>query len=380
MKKLFLLAILAGVASTSCVKNEEVVTPDEKQQITFEPAAYKAGSRAEVTPSTDDGTITFPVNQTFGSFAYYRTTAVGSEAHSVFMDNVEVAYVAAATPYWAPKKTYYWPTSAGAHLDFISYHPYNSDKTNAAVPQILDSDNQQTMTYNGFKVDAANPIDLMYSDKAMQQTRNTLHYGFTGVPTLFHHALAKLNFLVKATVLNNSATSPDAVTSWEVTVKKISLDGIYDTGSVELKTINDHTEAKIVPWTNNTSATPNVWANTSSTTSKVWEVSQILTTTAVPYGNGTETIATNYFILPQALVANQQSITIDYSVKTTAPGSQSATTDYTKTVHFVNYHSVTAWEMGKNITYTIQIDPEGDVIHFAPAVVDWVNINGTIDF
>lgn len=91
-------------------------------------------------------------------------------------------------------------------------------------------------------------------------------------------------------------------------------------------------------------------------------------------------MAENYFVLPQALVNDQQNITTDYSIKTTAPSSQSATTDYTKMVHFVNYHSVAAWEMGKNITYTIQIDPEGDVIHFAPAVVDWVDVNGTIDF
>ncbi len=165
-----------------------------------------------------------------------------------------------------------------------------------------------------------------------------------------------------------------------MTIKKISLANIYDTGSVTLKTTNDHTQAGIVAWINNTSASPNVWANTSSTTTKEWAVEQKLTTTAVVYGSGTATVAENYFVLPQALVNDQQNITIDYSIKTTAPSSQSATTDYTKMVHFVNYHSVAAWEMGKNITYTIQIDPEGDVIHFAPAVVDWVDVNGTIDF
>ncbi len=370
MKKLLVLAALVGVASTGCVKSDDGAAPEPQQKITFEPAAYKAGGRAT--------TVAFPVNNTFGAFAYYRTTAVGSEAHSVFMDNVEVSYVAAATPYWGPAETYYWPASEGAHLDFISYQPYNQDKTNAAVPQILDSDNQQTMTYQSFKVDAANPIDLMYSDKAMQQTRNTSHYGFTGVPTLFHHALAKLNFMVKATVLDNSATSPTAVTRWEVTVKKITLNNIYDTGSVTLKTTNNHTQATTVQWTNTQS--PNVWSPTSSTTSKEWAIDQVLTTSAVVYGSGTTTVASNYYVLPQTFNTDHQSITIDYSVKTTAPGAQSATVDYTKTVHFINYPSVPAWEMGKNITYTIQIDPEGDVIHFAPAVVDWVNVDGTIDF
>ena len=77
MKKFFLLAALVGVAFTSCVKNEEHVTPDQPKPVTFEPAKYKPVSgRAEVA---------FPQQESFGTFAFYRTTAVASEDHSVFM-------------------------------------------------------------------------------------------------------------------------------------------------------------------------------------------------------------------------------------------------------------------------------------------------------
>ena len=48
------------------------------------------------------------------------------------------------------------------------------------------------------------------------------------------------------------------------------------------------------------------------------------------------------------------------------------------TKEFVEFPAVPAWEMGKNITYTIDIDPAGDEIHFAPAVVDWENVDGVI--
>ena len=90
MKKLFFLAALVGVAFTSCVKNEEHQLPEKQQEITFEPAKYKPVSgRAEVA---------FPQQESFGAFAYYRTTAVASEDHSIFMDNVKVSYVSAATP------------------------------------------------------------------------------------------------------------------------------------------------------------------------------------------------------------------------------------------------------------------------------------------
>lgn len=370
MKKMFLLAALVGVAFTSCVKNEEHVTPDQPKPITFEPAKYKPVSgRAEVA---------FPQQESFGTFAFYRTTAVASEDHSVFMDNVKVSYVAAENPYWAPNgHLYYWPESAGSHLDFISYFPYNEVKTAASVPQISMSDQQQTMVYRDFVVDQA--TDLMYSDKAMQQTRNTLNYGFTGVPTLFRHALAKLNFKVKATMMDNSATAqPGNVTSWVVTLKKIQLDGIYSKGTLTLKTTNVHEQAGTVQWTNATTQGFNVWDAPATPISKEWAYNQVLTTTASEYTDGTAP-ASNYFVLPQAFVAGGQSITIEYAITTTTPGGQVGTAEKTKTVHFINYPAVSAWELGKSITYTIQIDPEGDVIHFAPAIWDWETGDGVLD-
>lgn len=370
MKKLLLLAALVGVAFTSCVKNEEHGSADAKQQITFEPAKYKASAgRANE--------VVFPQQETFGAFAYYRTTAVASEDHSTFMDNVKISYVAAATPYWGSEELYYWPESQGTHLDFISYYPYNEDKTAAGVPQISMSDQQQTMQYVNYTV--TDNTDLMYSDKAMNQTRNTLHYNFTGVPTLFRHALAKLNFKVKVTMMNNAATSPDNVTNWTVAIKKITLNNIYNTGSVTLKTVNIHDGgATTVQWSNATTAAHNVWNNTSATITKEWAYDQVLTTTATIYGAG-DNLAENYFVLPQAFVEAGQSITVDYEVKTKAGSGHEGVAEKTKTVHFINYPAVAAWEMGKNITYTLQIDPEGDVIHFAPAIVDWETGDGVID-
>ncbi len=369
MRKLFLLGALVGVAFTSCVKNEEHVVPEEQQEISFEPAKYKHAGRAEVA---------FPQSQTFGAFAFYRTTAVASEDHSIFMDNVEISYVAAATPYWGSEHHYYWPESAGSHLDFISYYPYNEDKTAAGVPQISMSDQQQTMQYVNYTV--TDNTDLMYSDKAMQQTRNTQNYNFTGVPTLFRHALAKLNFKVKATMMNNQTTSPDNVTHWTVTIKKITLNNIYNNGSLTLKTTNVHDEgARTVQWNNTTSSGYNVWNTTSATTTKQWAYDQVLTTTATPYGTGSD-VTENYFVMPQTFVVDGQSITIDYSIKTRVPSGQEGVAEKTKTVHFINYPAVAAWEMGKNITYTIQIDPEGDKITFAPAVWDWEDAEGVIEF
>lgn len=373
MKKLFLLAAVAGVAFASCVKNEGNVAVSAQDEITFEVAKYKATStRAEVA---------FPTDQSFGAYAYYENS-VAPGVHSVYIDNAEIVYkVADGNGYWAAKgETYFWPTQG--HLDFISYAPYNDDVTSAAVPKISDTDVQQTLKYEGFKVDATAPVDILYSDKAMQQTANTVNYGFTGVPTLFHHALAKMNFLVRAFRLDNRNESPDAVTSWTVTIHKITLTNIYDEGNLTMTTTNVHNAgATTVQWSNTIATVPyDVWSNTSSTTTKEWACDQVLTTTARTYGAGTADPAQNYFVLPQALTIGVQQITVDYSIATTAPGGQTATVDYTATKNFSDFPAVPAWEQGKNITYTIEIDPVGDEIHFAPAVVDWENVDGVISF
>ena len=370
MKKFFLLAAVVGVALTSCVKNEGLAVVADQNEITFEVAKFKASSRAEVA---------FPTDISFGAYAYYENTE-NPGTHTTYIDNAEIVYkVSNGNGYWAAKDhTYFWPTQG--HLDFVSYAPYNADATSPAVPKISDNDVQQTLKYEGFKVDAANPVDLLYSDKAMQQTANTVNYGFTGVPTLFHHALAKLNFKVKAFRINNADESPKAVTSWTVVVNKITLNGIYDEGNLTMKTANVHNAgATTVQWENTITAVPyNVWSNTSSQTSKVWECAQTLPTTARHYGAGTADVAENYFVLPQALVADIQQITVEYTITTKAPEGQTGVKEYVATKNLSDFPAVPAWEQGKNITYTIDIDPVGDEIHFAPAIVDWENVDGVI--
>ena len=370
MKKLFLFAAAVSVALTSCVKSEVGGLDAGQKEITYEVAKYKASTRA---------TVAFPTDIPFGTYAYYQTHE-NPGVHSPFIENAEIIYkVAGGNGYWAANgETYYWPVKG--HLDFISYAPFNEDATSAAVPKISDDDAQQTLKYDGFVVDASQPVDLLYSDKAMQQTANTVHYGFTGVPTLFHHALAKLNFKVKAFRINNADESPKAVTSWTVVVKKITINGIYDEGNLTMKTANVHNQgATTVQWENTITAVPfDVWSNTSSQTSKVWECNQTLTTEARHYGAGTADVAENYFVLPQAMSAGIQNITIEYSITTQAPEGQTGVKEYSATKNFSDFPAVPAWEQGKNITYTIDIDPVGDEIHFAPAIVDWENVDGTI--
>lgn len=416
MKKFLVMATVVGAAFTSCVDDNEAVWQQEESSarpITFEVAKYKPASRAEGEPAqqADDGIVKFETDKTFGTFAY--ELAYGKQAHEIFMDNVQIKHysVDGSVGYWAaaPVTTsddegvsttntpkYTWPTNA--HLDFISYYPYSSDKAASCVPQISDDNIQGTFEYKGFVVDADNPVDLMYSDKAVYQTANTQHYGFVGVPTLFRHALAKLNFLVKAQKLNNhkDAVSDAHKLEWEITLNEISINNIFKKGSLKMNVSGTESEtATTVQWVNdfltdaNTENNADVWDVDRSQgvdmAAKTWTQNQVLTTTATSYavrataeqGGGIISETKDYFVMPQ-LLKGTQTITIKYTVKTIDGSSESSET-FEKTLKFNEVSTtVTAWERGKNITYTIEIDPEGDIINFAPAVVDWESQNGTI--
>lgn len=389
MKKFLFWATVVGASLTGCVNDVETVlsSEDNPQPITFEVGKYKPSSRA-----------TFPQSQTFGTYAFYENSVVAG--HSPFMENVEIGYHVAATPYWgAIDKEYFWPIQG--HLDFISYAPYcpnvakkddNDDPlTDSAgniiyeeLPNIVPriNNDQTTLTYSQYTVDENEPIDLLYSSKATNQKANTINYGFTGVPTLFHHALSMLSFKVKMQRTDNSDfnnNNNDEITTWEIVLNSITLNHVHTTGSVILYS-GDHpsvsASSQVQDWSTNT--TYQVWSVDGTVISKTWAPTHghNLTTTAVEFGLGTDQVATNYYVMPQELHESGQSITINYTLKQ-KKGNHVGTSQLSSTKSF-SLFSVKAWEMGKHITYTIEIDPAGDTINFAPSVEDWVTVEGTV--
>lgn len=385
MKKFLFWATVVGASLTGCVNDVETVLSqeDNAQPITFEVGKYKPSSRTEVA---------FPTDSTFGTFAYYENTV--QAGHSIYMNNVEITHkVNDGAKFWSAKDgEYMWPHQG--HLDFVSYAPYEAYKIEVDangdtrktlsnyVPQL--SNDQTALIYRNLKVDAANPIDLLYSDKAVNQKANTSHYNYTGVPTLFHHALAKLSFKAKVQRFNNSASSPNAVTSWSVVLNSVTIKGIYDEGTVTL-TIPSHPSssagASVQAWRKGDENDLQIWDETGSVTSKIWSPvnGQVLSNSEnFVIGSSAQELAHNYFVLPQKLSANQQTITLNYTVTSKSPEGQVGVATYTPTKSFADFTSVTAWEMGKHITYVIEIDPAGDIINFAPAIEDWITTgNGT---
>ena len=374
MKKFLFLATVVGAAFTSCVNdNEAVLTLEENPQpITFEVAKYKASSRAEGdTQSKNTGYTAFPTNQFFGTFAY-KASSVNGE-HSLFMDNEKVGYVNNA---WiALGGIYMWPEKG--HVDFISYYPYSElNEGFAPVVGDINAGDKNKLSFNNYQVDQD---DLMYSDKAHLQTHNYSTYGHSGVPTLFRHALAKLNFQVAAKYLVGTETQVQ--TKWAILVESIKLNSLYSKGSLHLQTTSPSTSGT-TQWTisNHTEGNPKVWTpEGDALVENEWKVEsgQPLDTDLAIFAD-----AADYYVLPQTFGNKLQSVTIKYNIinKNETSPDYNKPQPREKTLYFYDYSKmVSAWEMGKNITYNIIIDPLGDIINFDPAVSDWEAVSGTLD-
>ena len=345
---------MVGVALTGCMKNE-VYVPKCETPISFEVANYVAQTRANGA---------FDTAKTFGVNAWSRDAA--ADASVQMMTNEEVAL---RDGKWTTATPYYWPINGT--VDFIAYYP------TTVKPTIeYDYAGADTYTYTDYTVETvANGVDLMYADKAIRFSANNTtagnetnlgigSYGFEGVPTLFHHALAKVNFKVQ------NALPTDGVYSYEIKVNGITLK-VYNQGSVTL-TNNGTTAASRGTWT---LPTGNVWTPTDEDT-----YATLNWTADVTLSNDTvKDYATRIqYVLPQTLVADKQKITVNYTVTQyqtiTIDGTPTKTKISEKTYDptlDLRSDALPSWQMNKDITYTIALSSIGTQILFAPAVKDW---------
>ena len=353
MKKFFLLAAMVGVALTGCMKNE-VYVPKCETPISFEVANYVAQTRA-------NGAFNYA---SFGVNAWSRDAAASS---SVQMMTDEVVSLIGGK--WTTTTPYYWPINGT--VDFIAYYPTTVKPT--IVHKYAGGD---TYTYTDYTVA---DVDLMYADKAIRFSANNAaadngadfgigSYGFEGVPTLFRHALAKVNFKVQ------NGLPTDGVYSYDIKVNSITLN-VYKQGSVTL------TSAGTTPASRGTwSVTDNVWTPTNADTDATltWADTSLTLSdgTAVDYDPRTQ------YVLPQTLVAGKQTIAVDYTVTQyqTIGGvkTEISTQNYTPAAFDLEGLTLDRWEMNKNITYTISLSSIGTQILFAPAVEEWVDADDSL--
>ena len=377
MKKLFILAVAALVAGAACSKVE--TSPETQQEVTFQVAKYLP-TKANVVYDT-----AIP----FGTYAWFTAdddANANDESKGVdFMVNETVGFV---SPVWKTTvHTFYWPKTGT--LDFISYSPFNG--TNATA----DSNPAVTKTKLTYTDAVAGDVDFLYADKVTctSKTANTQAGDITieknddadrtnytgaqyaGVPTLFHHALAKLSFQIKANFLTWGSGADK--TDWKVTLIDFKVGGLFTKGDLEL-----NWDATNGVWTK---PAGEIWANPEDKSAD-----QDLCTADLELTTDYQALdaLTKAYVLPQELSANNQQLSIRLKIETTLANGNPLIEYYEKTFDLKDISSLSSIKMNQNVVFKVNIkptanvstpnSPEDVIINFDPAVADWDTVTSDI--
>lgn len=367
MKKYIIIAIAALAASVACSK---VQTADLQKEISFEVAQ---GMQTKASGSKYD-------NGAFGTYAWYTANPGAGSDHAPFMVNETVDLVGGV---WKTSvNTFYWPKTGS--VEFISYSPFDgANGTANSNPAVT----QNTITYTNLTADN---VDYMYADKAtasknVNMVTDGVESGYSGVPTIFRHALAKLSFKIKANFVEYEDPTTHAITKWDVTVKSAKISGFYTTGDCTLNLDLD-SEGVTMPWKK---PAGEVWTNLSGATAEqelvnatTYPTGILLTTTA----EDLEETASAY-VIPQNLETAKQKLQLDIHITTHLSNGLDIEEDFKPTLDIKNISTLSAWKMNQNIVYTINIkptaiadpnnndNPNDVIITFDPAVADWTNVD-----
>lgn len=350
MKKYIIITLAALVSLCACTKNE--VSESAKREISFSVATHVGQTKADPADYAEEyGDIPF------GTCAWFYQN--GQDAQ-YFMDHETISLNRGEkdgqAPTWKPSVTYYWPKSGS--IDFISYSPRSIKEYVTVTPESISFGDEYT-------VEAYTDVDVMYADKAVGCTANEFNYYYNGVPTLFHHALAKLNINI-STAYDSKVMEDDVdETSWAITVTDITLKDFFNTGSLDLGLADDDS------WT---LPTNKVWDNDGNKVDQSFD----LPTDATINKDGKDFVE-DYYVLPQTLTATAgQTIVITVDIVTTLPNGLKITEKGVEISGVLSEAAVKAWEMNKQISYDLIIVPaksgsDGDPIEilFDPAVSDW---------
>ena len=337
MKKKFFFAALATIALASCTNDESVFEGiAQGDEINFAVAKYTPQTRAE----HGEGDA---FNDEIFIWSWYN----GSDTKVIDKDK----YMGTG---FVNGNVYYWPVNNQA-LDFVAVPTAMANKYLESIIRTNTGDTELTFSLN----------TTYYHGDNLMTTEVVKNYNRANqtVPLLFRHLFAKLYVNV-----NQSVITKANVAKWTVTLNEVTLNNLRKEGDVK---INDS-------WTAANNEVDQTWNNTTAHGGDSWTV----TSTDKDLTAGAYASTETYYILPQPLNADEQTITIKYTIETDYLGNttQPNTVEtYTRTFDLADVTNITAWNMNKVITYNISINPTEELtpIEFSVNEEVWSdNING----
>lgn len=391
MKKNLFLTAMVGVALTSCVNNEvdDVVQERVQHKITFEsPLAYANSSRANVPGEIANP---YPQNETFTIYAteYVKGNYNGWTGNRVSgnddFDGSEVKFDSSVDG-WAPKKDgggyYYWVD--GNYMAFAACSPHDLGTGCGTKSYSTDG-----LTITDFKVqpNSENQYDLLFSKRIYDQDASKMikvEGQYSGIQLTFQHALSSIHFSIE----NRTLINEDPNQQIDVTLKDITIDGVYEQGTFKENVTDNNIENGILTYKKN----PQWTAHTSiiSEAYKAFEhgeaellfpsVAQYVSKYIKKLENDNSSNAGKYgeaiplLLLPQT-IPSEAKIIVKYQIEGHAEES-------TKEIKFSEIKDAqgtllsTVWNIGTKYTYRLVYSDETskkDRIYFAPTVEGWVD-------
>ena len=396
MKKYFIIAAAALVAMAACSKVETDNVPAKK--IAFEVANYSAQTKA----AEDPGSVLAETDN-FSSKAWLHangastgTDFFGTSANS-FVETVTYN----GTDTWEPELEYFWPKGAGSYINFVSWFATNSKAPSTVSETVMNwgtSAAPMTIVTND---------NFLFADEAWRYADNAETYKYDGVtkgvPTLFHHALAKVKF----NLLLKTET-PSTKSIWDVEVQTVTFK-VGNNGYLALVN-EDKTSTGTQPWKVGTTYASGAaatsatigWArpgtptletivettSTASDVTKEFAKLQFLNfqpTTAsssAPYKTDAQVLLAERTVMPQIIENGVVTFGITFTIKIYHDANSDGTKDgdafstelitiEDTTNLFALVNSVSEWKMNTKYTYNVTIDPVGRKVLFDPAVAEW---------
>jgi len=349
-----LLAAAAGLAVAACAKVENL---GQDQEINFAVGAYAQQTKAS-SIITADGVTSFMSK----AFLHKEGAAAGTDYFGA--TGTAISWDSGI---WSPARPYYWPKHADSYINFVSWYDKNGSPTTATESSLVWSERTIAADDN-----------IMYADEAWRYKANVTTYqmdgaSVTGVPTLFHHALAKVKFQIRATPLVDSA---DATVTFELSTTDVTLTNVHKAGTMSLSNSDP-------------SATQtNAWVPT--TNNFLWTATDTASDIALTAGD----LGTSYVtileqsVMPQSL-PDEVVLNITYTMVTKQTKNGTTTTLSSESnipaaikmnaLKNTSNVAIAQWLPNKIYTYSITINPASDQILIDPDVEsDWTIENTSV--
>lgn len=398
MKKYFILAVAAIAAIAACSKVENVDNAPSKK-IAFEVANYPGQTKAAEDPGS---VLAETDNFKSKAWLHANAAATGTDFFGTSANSYVETVTYNGTDAWEPELEYFWPKGAGSYINFVSWFA-----TNSKAPSTV-SETVMNWGTDAAPMTIATDDNFLFADEAWRYADNAETYKYDGVtkgvPTLFHHALAKIKFNLR---LSTETASTKSI--WDVEVKTVTFK-IGNNGYLALVN-EDKTTTGTQPWkvgttysTGAAATSANIgWARPASGATletivekesatadvtkefekPLFENFQPTTaSTGNPFKTDQQVLLAERTVMPQIIDGGVVTFGMTFTIKIYHDADSDGTKDgeaFSNELITIeattNLHdlvgAIDEWKMNTKYTYNVTIDPVGRKVLFDPAVAEW---------